>query len=308
VNTILISNFETGETNLKNHIVWFKELLTHKNVVVNAQKLYTGERVRYFSVFPENDKVEVLVVMYGKLQLPNQTILETGDVFIVDKYYDMLVLEDVYVLSVEIYKDENLKTSVNRPFWEIKSTFTDLAMKVETYDVSTYGHSNRIRQYSMAINNKLDIFSSSVEDFQILEEGAYFHDVGKIKVPVHILRKTDKLTPEEYELMKKHTTYGREILSVFPYLSKHALIAEQHHEKFDGSGYPLGLVKADILLESQIVAVADIFDALTTYRSYKSAFTKEQAFEILKREPVNQEFVKALEAHLKDFPLGVQQA
>ena len=139
----------------------------------------------------------------------------------------------------------------------------------------------------------------------MLEQAAQLHDVGKIGIPDSVLFKPGKLDPDQYELMKRHCGIGKQIIEPFDaaewqILKKHtgrgesllhvrtsplmmlaARIAQTHHEKWDGSGYPLGLAGEDIPLEGRIVAVADVFDALSSERPYKRAFPREKCFEIL---------------------------
>lgn len=118
------------------------------------------------------------------------------------------------------------------------------------------------------------------------------HDIGKISIPDHILLKPGKLSDDEYEIMKTHATKGREMiddlmdnynLERFQYIDMLRHIAEFHHEAFDGSGYPRGLAEEAIPIEARIVAVADVFDALSSKRPYKEAWTNDKAFDILKR-------------------------
>src|SRR5690606_6492970 len=113
---------------------------------------------------------------------------------------------------------------------------------------------------------------------------APLHDIGKLGTPDHILLKPGRLTPEEFEIMKQHTVIGERILShsVSPILRMGAQIAISHHEKFDGSGYPYGLKGRDIPLFGRIVAVADVFDALTSERPYKKAWEIERACALLR--------------------------
>jgi putative two-component system response regulator len=117
-----------------------------------------------------------------------------------------------------------------------------------------------------------------------LMAAAPMHDVGKVGTPVHILLKPGRLTPEEFEIMKQHAMIGYEILrdSVSTLLQNAAVVALTHHEKFDGSGYPRGLVGEAIPLYGRIVAVADVFDALTSERPYKKAWTLDAAVSFLK--------------------------
>ena len=120
---------------------------------------------------------------------------------------------------------------------------------------------------------------------ELILEAAPMHDVGKLGTPDLILLKPGKLTPEEFAVMKQHATIGWEILrdSAAPSLRVAAEIAYTHHEKFDGSGYPRSLQGEDIPLFGRIVAIADVFDALTSARPYKPAWSNDDAFAMLRQ-------------------------
>ena len=119
---------------------------------------------------------------------------------------------------------------------------------------------------------------------ELIREAAPLHDIGKIGVPDRILLKPGKLTDAEFDHMKKHTEIGARILagSDVPLLQMSERIALCHHEKWDGTGYPRGLHAEEIPIEGRIVALADVFDALTSKRCYKPAFTVEKALEIIR--------------------------
>ena len=125
---------------------------------------------------------------------------------------------------------------------------------------------------------------------EVLYQSAVLHDIGKIGVPDKILLKTDKLTPEELEIMKKHPVYGRDALLKSEHKLGHnnflhlaAQIAYTHQERWNGSGYPQGLKGEDIPISGRIMAVADVYDALTTKRVYKEPMTHEYAFSYMKK-------------------------
>jgi two-component system response regulator RpfG len=119
------------------------------------------------------------------------------------------------------------------------------------------------------------------DEAQTIELAAPLHDIGKIGIPDQILLKADRLDAAEWEIMRRHPVIGHEILkgSASKYVRMGALIALGHHEKYDGSGYPNGLVGDHIPLCARIVAVADVYDALTSVRPYKKAWTYDQAFD-----------------------------
>ena len=128
----------------------------------------------------------------------------------------------------------------------------------------------------LAINTAKKL-SFSMEQLEDIEYGTILHDIGKIAVPDNILNKPGKLTPEEFEIMKKHSLIGYELLKdVFEPIS---LIIRDHHEKLDGSGYPNGI--KNVNPEAQLVACADIYDALTSKRPYKNEISHEKAIDIM---------------------------
>jgi putative two-component system response regulator len=168
-----------------------------------------------------------------------------------------------------------------------------LAKIAESRDQETGGHLARMRAYSQILCDDLGTSGpySRLIDKQFRDDlyrSSPLHDIGKVGIRDEILLKPGPLTPEEFGLMQQHTIIGANILDEAVshtrgggFLAMGALIARFHHEQFDGSGYPAGLVGEEIPLPARIVAVADVFDALTSERPYKSAFTPEKAREII---------------------------
>jgi len=159
-----------------------------------------------------------------------------------------------------------------------KETLLRLARAGEFRDEETGYHLIRMSRYSRLIANAIGL---DADEAETVELAAPLHDIGKIGIPDHILLKADKLDGAEWEVMRRHPVIGHEILkgSASKYVRMGALIALGHHEKYDGSGYPNGLVGDHIPLCARIVAVADVYDALTSVRPYKNAWGSEQAFE-----------------------------
>ncbi len=157
---------------------------------------------------------------------------------------------------------------------------TRLSRAAEFRDPETGAHIHRMSNYSQLIAKQLGLPQVELE---VILRAAPMHDVGKIAIPDNILLKPGKLDPTEWEIMKTHAEKGWEILrgSRSSLLDVAAEIAYTHHEKFDGSGYPRGLVGENIPLYGRIVAVADVFDALTTERPYKKAWAVEDAMDFL---------------------------
>lgn len=156
-----------------------------------------------------------------------------------------------------------------------------LSRAAEYRDEDTGSHLRRVSNYAAAIARKT---SNSEEYIETILYGAPLHDVGKIGIPDSILMKPGKLDPEEFEIMKDHVKIGGLILkgSNSELIKRGEEIALFHHEKWDGSGYPNGLKAGEIPLSGRIVAVADVFDALTTRRPYKESFSLDKAVGIIR--------------------------
>jgi putative two-component system response regulator len=161
-----------------------------------------------------------------------------------------------------------------------RETVFRLCKAAEYRDPETGAHILRMANYSYLIARGLGL---PVDQQELLLEAAPMHDIGKVGIADKILLKPGRLDAEEFEVMKHHAIYGYELLigSSSRVLQAGAEIARGHHEKFDGSGYPSGIRGTDIPLFSRIVAVADVFDALTSERPYKKAWTLEAAVDFL---------------------------
>ena len=159
-----------------------------------------------------------------------------------------------------------------------KETLLRLARAGEFRDEETGYHLIRMSRYSRLIASALGI---EPDEAETIELAAPLHDIGKIGIPDQILLKAGRLDSPEWEVMRRHPLIGHEILkgSASKYVRMGALVALGHHEKYDGSGYPNGLVADHIPLCARIVAVADVYDALTSVRPYKKAWSSDQAFE-----------------------------
>ncbi|MEW4565798.1 HD domain-containing phosphohydrolase [Bremerella sp. JC770] len=197
-----------------------------------------------------------------------------------------------------------------------------LARLAESRDTETGQHLERVRQYSRRLAQEM----AKLPEFMHLIDGEFvrliyqtspLHDIGKVGIPDGVLLKPGKLTKDEFEVMKKHTILGAETLDAalkqFPkakFLQMARDIAVAHHEKWDGSGYPVGLRGKEIPLSARIVAVADVYDALTTRRIYKDAFSTEYAEQVIcegSGKHFDPEVVRAFEACKDDLVRFVQQ-
>lgn len=145
---------------------------------------------------------------------------------------------------------------------------------IESSDTYTFGHSSRVAEYAVAIARAFGLAESELTAVRV---GAHLHDVGKIRVPHEILNKADRLTPDEFDIIKQHPIFGVELLGSVDFPWDVKPIVRWHHEKIDGTGYPDGLRGDEIPLSAQIIGIADVYDALTTARSYRSALPHERA-------------------------------
>jgi putative two-component system response regulator len=156
-----------------------------------------------------------------------------------------------------------------------------LARSVEHRDPSTGMHCERLAAYSLALGQALGLSKPSQ---LALHRGGYLHDIGKIGIPDSILFKRGLLTEQEWRIMRQHTVRGEEICRPMKTLAPVLPIIRSHHERWDGSGYPDGLRGEEIPLLARILQVADIYDALTTARPYKPAFSRSHALQIMQDE------------------------
>lgn len=156
-----------------------------------------------------------------------------------------------------------------------------LSSAAEFKDEDTSKHTKRVGSYSALLGRAMGL---SPKDVELLELTAPMHDAGKIGIADAILKKPGKLTDEEFQTMKTHSDMGYKLLydEDNDFLRAAALIAQDHHEKVDGSGYPQGLIGEEISLFGRIVAIADVFDALTSTRPYKKAWTLNEGVDFLK--------------------------
>lgn len=181
-------------------------------------------------------------------------------------------------VSLVARTDITLLYVTSQPFFhEISQTIQELmrlAVEIEQKDGYTADHCRRLQRLSYATGLELGL---PTDRLTLLDYGAYLHDVGKVKVPLSILQKPGALSDDEWHIVRKHPTFGQELLEP-TFMKASGAIVEQHHERLDGSGYPYGLAGDDVLVESYIVAVADTYDAMTTDRSYRRALAPDVAF------------------------------
>jgi putative nucleotidyltransferase with HDIG domain len=184
---------------------------------------------------------------------------------------------------------------------ELESTYLavvrDWGQSIESADSYTHGHCERVATYALAVAGELRLDDMHQTTIRI---GAYLHDLGKVRVPHEILNKAGRLTPAEFEVIKSHPVWGLELLAGIDLPWDIKPIIRSHHERYDGSGYPDGLKGDAIPLAAQIICVVDVFDALTTTRSYRPSMSKADALATMEdcchwwRPDVYQAFLRAV--------------
>jgi len=183
--------------------------------------------------------------------------------------YEHSLEETVKLRTSELRSlNDSLNSMLESLYTNYRATLRALAGVLETRDIETRGHSDRVVAYTLRIGKELGL---SHRDLIALEQGALLHDIGKIGVPDGILLKNGPLTDEEWVKMRDHVAHGMRIIDGIDFLSGARHIVGQHHERYDGSGYPNHLRGDAIHFHSRIFAVADAFDAITSDRPYRAA-------------------------------------
>ncbi len=211
------------------------------------------------------------------------------------KYHQYSILRENEAKEKELYIERFTQAQYD--------TIQSLAEISEAKSGETGKHVQRVSEYTVILARALGV---DEKQLQILKTASMLHDVGKLMIPNDILEKPGKLTPEEFEIIKTHTNYGMDLLknSKGPIMQFAKIIAYEHHEKWDGTGYPQGIKRHHIHIYAQIVSVADVFDALTSKRCYKDAWPIDKA----RREIISQkgssfstEVVDAFEKNFDKF-------
>lgn len=233
-------------------------------------------------------------IILGVLQLINRRDDEGN----ITPFPDHLVELTLSLASQAAVALRNVKYSeeLKKSYYE---TIFRLSVAAEFKDSDTANHLKRMSNYTLMIAKNISL---SPEETELIFHAAPMHDIGKLGIPDHILLKPGRLTDEEWEEMKKHTIYGSKILenSKNTILETSRIIALYHHEKYNGSGYPFGLKGEDIPLYARICSIADVFDALTSPRPYKNAFSTDKSFGIIQEEKGISFDPELTEAFLKD--------
>ncbi|MEK6266645.1 MAG: HD domain-containing protein [Clostridium sp.] len=235
-----------------------------------------------FSDISFSQKIFPKVIRQNTPEIKNFAGFSIGNIILMGMNYKNLVTNyDVGImkaLSINFDLMDNMKHQINELEKSFEYTTNALARAAEANDDLTGKHIKRVNIFSKRISEELGM---TKEFTRRIYNAAQMHDVGKINIDKSILTKPGKLTDEEFAMMKKHTVYGESIIGDSEYLKMSAEIARNHHEKYDGTGYPDSKKGEEIPLCASIVFLADIYDALRSERIYKLAFSHEKAYEII---------------------------
>ena len=229
------------------------------------------------------------------VNVPN---LVLGSVFIVFFISSLAILNELYKkLEKEYEKNLELEriftAKLNRTY---EGTLKALSSALDLRDHETWGHSARVIGYAVAIAKKMGL---PPQEIRILAWGGFLHDIGKIGVKDSILLKEDKLTPEEWREIKRHPYIGYDMIRQVDFLEEAAEIVLFHHERYDGTGYPMGLCKDEIPLKARIFSVADTFDAMTSNRPYRRPRSVSEAIKVIRSQAGRQFCPECVKAFLQ---------
>jgi response regulator RpfG family c-di-GMP phosphodiesterase len=266
------------------------------NKTINIQDVYTcadfdftgpkrfdeknGYTTRSMLVSPLSTREGEVV---GVIQIVNAQDRRTGKPIPFDPHYEFLINSLSNYAAIAIHNlrlTEKARQSTVLLKEANRDAIFSLAMAAETKDDDTGDHIRRIQSYVAALALRVGL---SREDVELVSLSSIMHDVGKISVPDDILKKPGKLTDEEMDVMRLHTKHGMSILPNKAFFEMARAITKHHHERWDGTGYPDKLAGDNIPFAARMVAIADVFDALTSHRPYKQAWPFEKAIEVMKQ-------------------------
>lgn len=265
------------------------ELLKGKNVLNKIPfVMVTGEESAEF----EREGYEYGIVSYIKKPFQHDVIKRVVRNAVGWFQYKLQLEMVVKKQSIDIQKQNELLKQQSEKVNRLNEILIEsLSNIVEFRNLESRQHVRRIREYSLCLGKSvMELYPEYLLTPKKLDQISWassLHDIGKIAIPESIILKSGKLTPDEFELIKSHTTKGAEIIAQAVQLNDKEIydyaydIARHHHEKYDGKGYPDGLKGDEISIASQIVSLVDIYDALTSKRVYKAAYEPDKAYQMI---------------------------
>ncbi|MDF2682517.1 MAG: metal dependent phosphohydrolase [Brevibacillus sp.] len=263
-------------------------LLTLTTIILNSITMYRYYRSYKYSQFP----LQLSIVYSSGWLITSQLIMQLGETWRISWWiYHFLLLASMIVMIIGLIRQYAMKQSlagalralftsdpIERITNSISPSVKALVIATETKDRYTAGHNFRVTMYALKLGEELKL---KPEQLRALAQGTIIHDVGKIKIADAILNKPGKLSTEERALIEKHTVKGYEMCKNLGFMKDELSIIRSHHEKWDGSGYPDHLREEQIPLMARIVSVADVYDALTSNRAYRTAWSHQEAIAFL---------------------------
>lgn len=278
----------------------FKLMIQDEDFEIFESHIHAGRSV-ICQPYECRDSLNVVFVLSGRLYHTN-----SKSYILAGEHYTFKNLKETHHLSVE---EETKLLMIRKKSYYIEQVsrtneVTKIIDMIQEKDDYTEGHCNRTGNIAAKMATYLKLSDKIVHNVLYIGK---IHDVGKIDIPVEILNKPGKLTAEEFELIKKHSQRGHDIIMETMGHSEIAKVILQHHEKLDGSGYPFGLKGDEISMEAKIISVADSFDAMTSNRPYRNAMNANDAIKELRAYSgkwYEEEIVEALAATVEDLVPG----
>lgn len=237
----------------------------------------SGDQVLSHALQVQPDAIRILLTGYADVESLLTCVNEAHIYKYVTKPWDPSELSLAVVRALEAL---DLKRDLDTTRIQLEAAYKDaigmLCLAAEGKDPDTSTHLYRVQHYTEALAVAMGVESEAAAHMGLM---SMLHDIGKLATPDAILKKPEKLTPEEWAIMREHSLHGVRILGDNPFYETAREIAAGHHENYDGSGYPYGLRGENIPLSARIVRLADVFDALTTQRPYKKPWPMEEVIE-----------------------------
>jgi putative nucleotidyltransferase with HDIG domain len=264
-------------------------LLTIVILLLNGITIYNYYQSYRYTLFP----LQIAIVYSAGWIMVSQLIMVRGVMWNFSWWiYHFLLFASMIVMIIGLIKQYAVKGTLTEsirslftddPFERITNSISpsvkDLVTATEKKDTYTAGHTIRVTMYALKLAEELEF---NPEQLRAIVQGGLVHDVGKIRIPDEILNKPGKLLHDERVLIEQHPVFGYDICRNLGFMKEELSIIRSHHERWDGSGYPDGLKEYEIPFFARIVAVADVYDALTSERSYRKAWTHLEAMKYLK--------------------------
>jgi HD-GYP domain-containing protein (c-di-GMP phosphodiesterase class II) len=275
-----------GKAAMQRKFIAISDLSTHEDDISSILK---EEKFKSYYAYPLITKGE----LKGVLEVFSRSALHVSQEWI--NFFEILAGQAAIAIdNVSLF--ENLERSNFELTLAYDKTIEGWSKALDLRDRETEGHTRRVTDLTLKLAQHFGLTRTEIIN---LRRGSLLHDIGKIGIPDHILLKPGKLTEDEWVVMRQHPQYAYDMLASVEYLRPALEIPYCHHEKWDGTGYPRGLKGEEIPISARIFSVADVWDALTSHRPYRLAWSKEQALDYIKSQSGTHFDPKIVEAFLK---------